>query len=90
MDTKEESVKILNKIITNQGINPSELIPFILEYLTDINVENPEKEISLMQTNPYRIASYWEQVTKHLVNKYCICNILDKNRQPIYYYYATN
>ena len=86
MVTKSDCIKVFNAMIRGTPISFQEkILPIISEYLTENNIENSEKMISLMINNPGLVQQIIPDVIKYYTNKYTILSIISNNKTILYY-----
>lgn len=89
--TKEECINIFNAQIRGAPISfDKQIIPLVLEYLTEINYEKINEMINLIGQNPQIVQGMFPDIINYYCNKFNITKVmkLDKfnNFNVIMYY----
>ena len=80
MVTKKKCIEIFNAMIRGTPVPyKEELLPLISEYLTENNIENSEKIISLIIQNPQLAQNTLPKIVEYYSKKFCILSIKQPN-----------
>ena len=83
---KNDCIEIFNSMIRGTPVSFQEkLLPMISEYLTENNIENSEKLISLIAQNPQLAQQTIPEIVEYYCRKFCILSIIFKNQTILYY-----
>ena len=83
---KTECIEIFNAMIRGTPVSFKEkLLPLVSEYLTENNIENSEKMITLIVQNPQLIQNVIPEALNYYCRKYDILSIIFNNKKILYY-----
>ena len=95
MVTKHDCLYIFNAIVRGTPVSfDKKLLPFVSEYLTEINYENSDKMINLIVQNPQAVQRFIPELIEYYCRKYNILrlqlkpnlNSINFNLKTILYY----
>lgn len=88
--TKNDCLDVFNAMIRGTPVSFSEkLLPMFSEYLTENNIENPEKLINLIVQNPQLMQGKVPEMVDYYCRKYNILSVvqdLEGLKKTILYY----
>lgn len=89
--TKTECIEIFNAMIRGTPVSfQDKLLPMFSDFLTENNVENSDKMISLVVQNPQLIQQFFPKIVDYFGKKYnmlSLNNVLPNGQlNPIMYY----
>ena len=88
--TKTECINIFNAMIRGTPVSfQDKLLPMISDFLTEKNVENSDKMISLIVQNPHLTQQCFPEIVNYYCRKYNILTlntVVNGRLNPIMYY----
>ena len=88
--TKTEFIEVCNAMLRNSPVSfQDKLLPMFSDYLTENNIENSDKMISLVVQNPQLIQQIFPQVIEYFgkkFNVFVLNTVKNGIMNPIYYY----
>ena len=88
--TKTEFIEVCNAMLRNSPVSfQDKLLPMFSDYLTENNIENSDKMISLVVQNPQLIQQVFPQVIEYFgkkFNVFILNTVTNGIMNPIYYY----
>ena len=88
--TKTEFIEVCNAMLRNSPVSfQDKLLPMFSDYLTENNIENSDKMISLVVQNPQLIQQVFPQVIEYFgkkFNVFVLNTVTNGIMNPIYYY----
>ena len=83
---KNECINLFNNINNGVPVSFKDIVlPFLSEYLTEINLKDSDKIISLIIQKPNLAKNIIAEAMEYYLRKYCIFSISFNNKILLYY-----